>query len=115
MAASLTDAAHLSYDRAGVLWAAATLKTRIGLFITAVSPIFEDAVPNDRPVGNWLVLMKALHSQMGAGVLPEVQFNEAVEQLYRICLAGAAQLAASLITNTQATALLAAWNAQIGP
>lgn len=115
MAANLTDAAHLSYTRASTLWYASTLKAKFGLFIDAVQVTFKDDIPNDRPVGNWLILMKSLHSQMGAGILPEVQFNDAVEQLYRICLAGASQLAAGLISGAQAAALLAAWNAQIGP
>jgi hypothetical protein len=115
MAANLTDAAHLSYARASVHWAAGNLKTQLAAFIAAIRPVFEDAIPNDRPVGNWIVLLQNTADQMDPGVTPETIFNTAVEQLYRICSAGAAQLAANLITAPKAAALLAAWNAQIGP
>lgn len=115
MAANLTDAAHLSYTRASVHWAAGNLRTKLTAFITAVRPIFEDAIPNDRPVGNWIILLANTEGSMSAGVTPESQFNTAVEQLFRICSAGASQLAAGLITAGKATALLTAWNAQIGP
>lgn len=114
MAATLTEAAHLSYKQADILWAANTLKPEFATFITTAQPIFDDNRPNDRPVGNWLILMQSLSSQMAAGTLPEAQLNTCVEYLFRMCLAGASQLANGLISNAQAVSLLAAWNATIG-
>lgn len=115
MAANLTDAAHLTYVRSRSKWTAATLQAAVLGLINDVSPIFDDNRPDDRPVGNWLVPLKGLEQNFAVGVLPLVQFDQAVDYIYRLCLAGAAQLAEGLITNTQATALLAAWNTRIGP
>jgi len=115
VAATLTEAAHLTYVRARPRWAAATLKASLALFITDVSVIFSDTIANDRPVGNWLIPLYALSSNLPAGVLPVADFNAVVDGIYRLCMAGAAQLSATLITAPQGAALLAAWNARIGP
>lgn len=115
MAATLTEAAHLTYVRSRSKWTAGTLQAAVLGLINDTSPIFDDNRPNDRPVGNWLVPLKGLQENFAVGVLPLVQFDQAVTFIYRLCLAGAAQLAEGLITNTQATALLTVWNARIGP
>lgn len=119
MAANLTEAANLTYDQLSLAWLASTIQAKYAAFITALQPagqpaVFRDSVPNDRPVGNWLPLMAAVQSQMDVGVLPQDQFNAAVDHLYRMCLGAASALANGLITNTQATAMLNAWNAQFG-
>lgn len=115
MAADLTEAAHLSYDQCGILWNAGTLRTNFLAFTQAVIPIFDDARPNDRPVGNWLVPIAAIPADVPAETPESQAFVQGCQNLlFRICFAGADQLALGNITNTQATALLAAWNAQIG-
>lgn len=114
-AADLTEAAHLSYDQVGILWNAGTLRTSILAFTQQVLPIFDDARPNDRPVGNWLVPIAALPIDVEAQSPESQTFVQGCQNLlFRICFAGSDQLALGNITNTQATALLAAWNANIG-
>jgi len=120
MAASLPFAASLSYDRASVHWAANTLPAALTAFATAASAFFEDAVPNDRPIGNWLVLIRGLATQMGAAPYNTnpgslVTFNQAVEYLFRICWAANYARADGLISAAQVTGLLTAWNTNIGP
>jgi hypothetical protein len=115
MAATLLEAAHLSYDQAAIFWTANTLDTQFSAFITAASTIFEDAKPGDRPVGDWIILMRQLAAQDGFtdSPMPLALFNQIAEQLYRMCFAGFS-LNGVTITNAQAVALLAAWNANIG-
>lgn len=114
-AATLLEAAHLSYDQAAIYWTANTLDTKFSAFITSASSIFEDAKPNDRTVGDWIILMRQLSAQDGYtdSPMPLALFNQIAEQLFRMCYAGFS-LNGVTITNTQAVALLAAWNANIG-
>ncbi len=114
MAANLQDAGFKSYPQMSILWYADALKATVALFSSDVTGLFEDQTPNDRPVGNWLVLVDSLVSQLPATSVPEDQFNQIVEYVARMCLAGFSQLQNSLITNGQAVALLAAWNARFG-
>lgn len=114
-ATTLVEAAHLSYDQCGLRWTAGTLRASFTAFIQAASSIFSDNIPNDRPVGNWLVPMYGLLSQVPAANPEQQRFLDSCAQyLYRICYAGHVMDDANLITNAQAAALLAAWNAQIG-
>jgi hypothetical protein len=114
MAANLTQAAGLSYAQASLAWTALTLKTKLTTFIGTASALFEDAVPDDRSVGNWLVLMTALATEMVAASVSETQFDTCVEYLYRICFAAATAQAQSRITAAQGNALLVAWNTNFG-
>jgi hypothetical protein len=114
MAANLEQAGFLSYPQMTLQWIANTLDTSVPAFSAAVSPLFEDAKPNDRPVGNWLVLIDALASELPATDVPNVQFNQIVEYVGRMCLAGFVALNEGTITNAQAVALLAAWNTAFG-
>lgn len=115
MAATLTEAAYLTYEQCGILWTANTLRNKYEAFLEDVSPIFSDSQPNDRPVGNWLIPMYALLTQVEAATPEEQVFlNTCVQYIYRICYAGYIMNSDGFISNTQATQLLAAWNANIG-
>lgn len=116
MAANLTEAASLSYVQVSLTWTALTLKTKYAAYLATASPILSDGSPNDRTVGNWLVLIAALSTEMSSttSVVSEAQFDTAVEYLYRICLAGAQADAQGRITTAQRIALLAAWNTNFG-
>lgn len=113
-AANLTDAADTTYARVSLVWTANTIRTKVAAFIVAAAIPFSDTTPNDRPVLNWLVPLTALSTQMTANAdtpLPQAMFNAAVDYIYRMCFAGAFAQSAGRITNAQAAALLAAWNA----
>jgi hypothetical protein len=114
-AATLLEAAHLSFDQASIFWTANTLDTAFNAFVAAASPIFEEAIPGDRTVGDWIILMRSLSAQatFTDSPMPLALFTQAVELTYRICYAGFA-LEGDTISSAQATALLAAWNAHIG-
>lgn len=116
MAANLSDAANLSFDQGSLAWYADTFDTKFAAFVTACAAIFEDARPNDRPVGNWLVPMWALSVTLSAqsSEPSNDQFSLGVDYLFRICFAAAFAQAQSRITNTQATAMLTAWNSAFG-
>lgn len=116
MAADLKEAAYLSYPQASLLWTAglAQLRTALNNFIVGASPLFEDAVANDRPVGNWLIPMKSIAAVMPGVAVPIGQLNNAVEVLYRMCYAAYINFQRNLITSDQAVALLALWNTLFG-
>lgn len=114
MAVDLQQAGFLSYPQMTLQWVADTLDTTVPAFSTAVNGTFEDAVPNDRPIGNWLILIDALADQLPATDVPETMFNQIVEYVGRMCLAGFVALNSGLISVAQANALLAAWNATFG-
>jgi hypothetical protein len=118
MAANLEQAAYLSYKQCDIRNDASTLITNFRAFIAAAEPIFGDGDPTVRPVGNWLVLMQALSVQMagvGVGTVATLQaMNLAAEYLYRMCLSANGYQGCAVTTGAQRTALLAAWNANIG-
>lgn len=114
MAASLAQAAYLSYAQCDILNQATTLRVKFKAFIDAAQPIFDDNELKSRSVGNWLIILQKIWTDMGDTV--EVDGLDVVATaLFRMCI-----LASDLsgfrpyITNAQATALLAAWNANIG-
>jgi len=115
-AATLVEAANLSYKQLDLKWTANTLDTATLAFATAANPTFPDSDQNSRPVGNWLILIDALVSTMPTGVVSLMDFNQAVEFVSRMCYAAFTINAQTppLITNGQAIALLAAWNAAFG-
>lgn len=115
MALNLVEAASLSYDQCAIHWYNNALKAQFLAFVAAAEPIFLDPIPNDRPVGNWLIPMQAVAAVPTVGQPDIVGFNERVEYLYRICLAGQSQFDnGALISAAQRDALLAAWNTTIG-
>jgi hypothetical protein len=119
MATNLNEAAYLSYSQVNAISAA--LAPNLIAFHAAASPLFEDAVANDRPVGNWFVLLSAAIVRVQNP--PQNLFvtnddipalNLASEILYRLCYAAVGAYTYNLISIAQRDALLAAWNAHIG-
>ena len=114
MAANLREASWITASQLNLSWLAQTLKTKLTQFNNAASAIFDDNTPNDRPVGNWLVLLEATASQMPNVQVPIALFNQACDQVARITFAGFAALQTARIAPAKGTALLAAWNAAFG-
>lgn len=115
MAANLEQAAHLSYSQTSIAYAGAALNPKFIAFVNAAAAIFDsDSNANQRTVGNWIIPMYALSSQLLGATPSQTQYNQMVEYLYRICYAGLFAASDNRITASQATALLAAWNTQFG-
>lgn len=117
MAATITDAAHLTYDRTQPRWTGGTLKADVDAFIASASVIFSDELAGDRPVGNWIVILQDRNSQLpgGGAVASLPQWDSVVDAIYRMCRAAVVAQSGGGITAGQVAALLAAWNAEIGP
>jgi len=116
MASSLTTAANLTYQQINIraLGAGNSIKTRLGNYITAVGPLFPDGTPDLRPVGNWLIPMKALQNTMRSLDMTLVDFNTAVDYVSKMCACAAALEDAGIVSGTVATAMVAAWNSAFG-
>lgn len=114
MATDLTNAANIGYNQCSLFWYAGTLPGALSNFITAASPIFSDDRPNDRPVGDWLVLLYALSQAVDPLNMTDEQLDTCATYLFRMCLGAASAQTSSLISTAQATALLTAWNANFG-
>lgn len=118
MAATLEEAANLSYARISVKWAANTVRANTNAFIIACALVLDDNSPNDRTVGNWLIPLNAQATQMGLNTgnpMPQALFNTLVEYVYRMMMAAAYAQIQSRITTAQSNAILAAWNTNYGP
>lgn len=115
-AATLKDAANESYAHASIRWTANTLRANFQAYIVACALVVNDATEAVRTVGNWLVPMTALSASMtasSANPLEQELFNDCVDYLYRFNMAASAAQTAGRISASQATALLAAYNANI--
>lgn len=121
-ASTLLNAAQLASGNLYTLWIADTLATKVAAFATAANAIFPETTPNNQPIGNWIAVIAALAPTILA-FEPDgtsradgsvVTYNHAVDAVYRICKLGWEFQNASpaLITGSQATQLLAAYNAQ---
>lgn len=113
-AASLEEAANTTYARVSLAWAAGTIRVKVQAFIVAAALVFDDNTPNDRPVGNWLIPLTSVSTQMNSTVgnpVAQSLFNITVDYIYRMCMAGFVAQAQSRISAPKAAALLAAWNA----
>lgn len=114
-AGNLRDAAYYSGGQCGIQALASNLRVAILGFINQAATSFSDAVPNDRPVGNWLILIQSELATLpanGTGTAADIARATAV--LYRICFAGDQAFSDNLITTAQRNALLAAWNDNLG-
>jgi hypothetical protein len=122
MATNLQEAAYLTYDQIAILFPDATaLQAALDDFVTAADPVLPDDIPNNHPVGNWLIplaTLRLLITPSGPNAnCPQLFFDQMVDGVSKMCWAGRrAQLAgaATGITGAQATALLAAWNTAFG-
>lgn len=119
-ALDLFEAANLAPQNLRVKWEADTLQSSMIAFWQQALPSFAEETPNDHPIINWLSIIasfspsillfnqvKAPGSSVWYGGTIET-FSQAVDFIYRICKFG---FEYTLITPTQKTALLAAYNA----
>lgn len=120
-AASLPEAADQAYDNLFPLWSAGTLKARLIAFANSliVTPdLFPEEFDNNHPVSNWCALILSLTEAMhpifappitGAAV-PYPLLNSAANFIYRLCWVSEYLRQHTMITTSQANAILAAYN-----
>lgn len=123
VAANLLEAANLTAANLYPLWVNDTLKDQVAGFAAAPALVaaFEEAVPSNHPVGNWLAVIAAQAttildyvqgtfsgSPYGIGTITAM--NAAVDYIYRLCKVAYALSLQGLISGAQASALLAAYN-----
>lgn len=121
VAADLLDAANLTSQNLRPLWEADTLKPKMIAFWQQIQGSFQEQIPNDKPIINWIAIIAAFSpfilnfaDNKAPGVTPYAggtitTFSTAVDYIYRLCKFG---FYYTLITPTQKAALLAAYNAQ---
>lgn len=115
-AANLEDAADQAYARLSLRWTANTIQASFQAYIVACSSVVNDATEKVRTVGNWLVPMTALSTELtaeAANPASQALFNKCVDYVYRFNMAAFYANVLGNITAAQAAALLAAYNAQI--
>ena len=121
VALDLFEAANLAPQNLRPLWKNDTLQTRMISFWTAINPSFEEQIPNDHPIANWIAIIASL----SPSILPYVAvkdpgatpyaggtistFGLAVDYVYRLCKLA---FEYTLITPAQKAVILAAYNAQ---
>jgi hypothetical protein len=123
IAVDLLDAANLTPQNLRVLWEADTLRPRMIAFWEAINPSFQEQIQNDHPVADWIAVIAALSPSIlpfadntNPGATPWsggtiTTFELAVDYVYRLCKFS---FYYTLITATQKTAILTAYNAQFG-
>lgn len=117
IAADLPEAAGLAYDNLYVkALLGPQLQAALITFLNQATPSFPESAPNNHPISNWLTVINAFYSdnQPFTGITSPGgsldQLNTIAQLIYRICWCGDALEDAGLITGTQATALLTAYN-----
>ena len=113
-AVSLSQAAGQAFDNLHIRWLANQMKSTLTIFASTALPTFPEADPSSNPVSNWLTLIAALAAPMAATNVPIEQLTTAAQFVYRLCWVASFLQAQGGITNTQATFLLATYNAIIG-
>lgn len=118
IAATLPEAAGLSFDNLQVKWLSNQLRNALLNFWSQLSSPstgpFLDGVANNHPIGNWLALIASLQSLMKQSNVPIDQMTVAAEYIYRICWMTETLRTQQLITTPQAAAVLAAYNGSFG-
>jgi hypothetical protein len=121
VAVDLFEAANLTPQNLRPLWYADTLQARMVAFWTAINPAFEEQIPNDHPIANWIAVIAAFSPSIlpyaavkDPGATPYAggtvsTFSSAVDYVYRICKFS---FEYALITPAQKAVILAAYNAQ---
>lgn len=96
---------------------AGTLAANLQAFNTAISGQLSDAVPDQRTVGNWLVLLQSYTSLFAASTPlsndGERLFSQLAQLVYRVCWQANDRQAGGQITAPTAAAILAAVNANL--
>lgn len=118
--ANLQDAAAHAFVNLHPWWVGggATLAARLTTFVNTAKASFPDATPSNHPVTNWLAIISAFATtipavQAGFGFASATQpyYSQACSFVYRICWIAYYLNSINLLTNAQASALLAAYNA----
>lgn len=112
-ATTLSQAAGQAYDNLHIQWLSNQLASRLVIFCQNCLPIFPAQLQGGAPVSNWLTVLYSLASQLPATNVPINQLTESAQIVYRLCWM-AFSLIGNGITSTQATLLLAQYNAIIG-
>lgn len=114
VAVSLPDAAVIAADNLYTLYIGGTLKTKSTAFWQSIQDTFPEQQVDSHPVSNWLTLIANTADQMPVANVPYRDLDSMIEFVYRLCFV-ASQLNSQtpkLVSNVQAAALLAAYNAQ---
>lgn len=111
-AANLFQAGQQAWENLAPLSVAGTVRAKLLAFIAAIDDVFEEQQPNDHPMLNWIAVLSAYVANMSSTASDWPALRPAVELLYRLCFMGEQSNVQNLITNTQYTAVLAAYNAQ---
>lgn len=120
-APDLFEAAEQAPADLQLLWQADTLQDDVIAFWREALVAVPASIPNNKPLANWLAIIAAFApsildyeatnvtgTQNMLGTLTTYQTS--VDYVYRFCKLAYALQGQGLITNTQATALLAAYN-----
>lgn len=113
---TLAGAANICLSSMFTRWNAGTINSDINFFIGAMNPIVPDANANLRTVGNWLTLLQPLlpfENQVTADTVDYDRFNQCVLTVFRLCWQANDRNITGQISNAQAAAILAAFNANL--
>lgn len=111
-AANLQAAAEQSYSRLLTLLAGGTMKAKLTSFCQTTLALFPQQEDNSHPASNWVTVLYSTTNLLPAE--PSITFgdlNICAGMLYRLCWMVNQLDIQSLITSTQATATLTAYNA----
>jgi hypothetical protein len=111
-ATTLTQAAKQSWTNLAVLSEAGTLRAKLLAFSTAVNAQLDQGLEGNHPVLNWVAVLWAFSTTMSAVAADWSELAKAAEIVYRLCFMGQVSSDQAMITAPQATAILAAYNAQ---
>jgi hypothetical protein len=113
-AANLLEAAGIAYDNLYVRWQLNQLKIRLNNFVAGVTATFPDGDANSRPIGNWLIPIRALGEVIPSVGVELDDLTAAAQMIYRICYLGSQLEASGQISAAQGNALLLQYNGQFG-
>ena len=110
-APTLLAAAGQAFDNLYIRWQTNQLRVRVIAFCTAAALTFPDDNARSRPVGNWLIVIRGYVEPLPAVSIELDDLNALAQQIYRICYLASQLNTSGDVTNAQATALLANYNA----
>lgn len=115
--ANLTAATYGCTATMYARWVAGTLQADLTAFAVAVAPVFADDNPNDRTVGDWLILVQAIASKMTPALFvgaDQAIVDASIQIAYRMFAQTNARSGVNgQISAGQAAAVLAAANAHL--
>jgi len=112
-AATLAIAAGQAFDNLQVRYVIGSLKLVLQNFWSATIDLFPQSDANSHPVSNWIVIIAAQAASISTGVGPLQDLTAAATAVYKLCWMASFLQGTGGITNTQALALLGAYNSII--